>query len=60
LLSDEDGAASIAFGVSEIDNARSPRKSVLIGPDGHVAVTYEEVTPADHPEQVISNLDNMS
>ena len=60
LLSDEEGVVSIAFGVSEPDSARSPRKSVLIGPDGKVATTYDNVTPADHPGQVIDDLDGMS
>tara|TARA_B100000676_G_scaffold304280_1_gene356257 strand:- start:520 stop:660 length:141 start_codon:yes stop_codon:yes gene_type:complete len=46
--------------VSEPDSTRSPRKSVLIGPDGKVAVAYDEVTPADHPGQVIADLDGMS
>tara|TARA_Y100000588_G_scaffold29785_1_gene28979 strand:- start:218 stop:376 length:159 start_codon:yes stop_codon:yes gene_type:complete len=50
---------SIAFGVSEPDSARSPRKSVLIGPDGKVAATYDKVTPADHPSQVIDDLKGM-
>ena len=59
LLSDEDGAVSIAYGVSESGSLRSPRKSVLIGPDGKVAASYDEVTPADHPGQVIADLDAM-
>ena len=50
----------MAFGVSEPDSARSPRKSVLIGPDGKVAAAYDEVKPADHPGQVIADLDSMS
>ncbi len=50
---------SIAFGVSEPGSARSPRKSVLIGPDGKVLITYDKVTPADHPGQVIDDLDGM-
>jgi len=33
---------------------------VLIGPDGKVAAAYDEVTPADHPGQVIGDLDGMS
>jgi peroxiredoxin Q/BCP len=60
LLSDEEGVMSIAFGVSEPDSARSPRKSVLIGPDGKVVITYDKVTPADHPGLVIDDLDGMS
>lgn len=59
LLSDEGGAVSIAYGVSEPDSAYSPRKSVLIGPDGKIAVAYDEVTPADHPAQVIADLDGL-
>ena len=59
LLSDEDGAVSIAYGVSEPDSTRSPRKSVLIGPDGKIAASYDEVTPADHPSQIIADLDAM-
>ena len=60
MLSDEDGTVSIAFGVSDADSSRSPRKSVLIGPDGRVAAAYDTVTPADHPGQVIDDLDGMS
>ena len=60
LLSDEEGVMSIAFGVSEPDSSRSPRKSVLIGPDGKVVITYDKVTPADHPGLVIDDLDGMS
>lgn len=59
MLSDENGAMSIAYGVSEADSPRSPRKSVLIGPDGKVAVSYDAVTPADHPAQVIADLDGL-
>ena len=59
LLSDADGAVSIAYGVSEPDSPRSPRKSVLIGPDGKVAAAYDAVTPADHPAQVIADLDSL-
>lgn len=59
LLSDEDGSVSVAYGVSEPDSARSPRKSVLIAPDGKVVVAYDEVKPADHPAQVIADLDGL-
>ena len=50
---------SISYGVSDADSPRSPRKSVLIGPDGTVAVAYSEVKPADHPTQVIADLDSL-
>lgn len=58
-MSDEDGAVSIAYGVSEPDSARSPRKSVLIGPDGKVAASYDAVKPADHPAEIIADLDRL-
>ena len=60
LLSDEEGVMSVAYGVSEPGSARSPRKSVLIGPDGKVAATYDKVTPVDHAGQVIDDLDGIS
>ena len=60
LLSDTEGKMSNAFGVSEPGSARPPRKSVLIGPDGRVAVTYDKVGPADHPGQVIEDLESIS
>lgn len=59
LLSDRDHSATIAYGVAESDAARSPRKSVLIGPDGKIAVAYDSVTPADHPSQVLDDLDRL-
>jgi len=57
LLSDTGGTMSVAYGVSEPGAARSPRKSVLVGPDGTVAVAYDAVTPADHPAAVLADLD---
>ncbi len=56
LLSDEDGAVSRAYGVAEVDSPRSPRKSVLVAPDGTVAAAYDEVVPAEHPDQVLGDL----
>ena len=49
----------MAYGVSEPDSPRSPRKSVLIGPDGKVCAAYDTVKPADHPGQVIADLDGL-
>ena len=60
LLSDEDGVMSVAFGVSDPDSARSPRKSVLIGPDGRVAAIYEKVEPETHPAQILDDLDSLA
>ena len=56
LLSDEGGTASLAYGAAAPDAARSSRVSVLIGPDGRIAVSYREVVPAEHPDQVLADL----
>jgi len=56
LLSDADGAMSRAYGVAEADSVKSPRKSVLIAPDGTIAAAYDAVAPAEHPDQVLNDL----
>ena len=57
LLSDAKGEVSVAFGVPELNSDRSPRKSLLIRPDGKVAAVYEQVNPAEHPAQILDDLD---
>ena len=47
---------SKAYGVDITDSGRTSRKSVLVGPDGKVAVSYDPVTPAEHPDQVLADL----
>ena len=59
LLSDEDGAVSISYGVSTKESIRSPRKSVLIAPDGKIVISYEEVIPTDHPEKVLADISSL-
>jgi len=56
LLSDEDLSMTKAYGVDVTDSGRSSRKSVLVGADGKVAVCYDPVVPADHPDQVLADL----
>ena len=56
---DEGGTASLAYGAAAADAARSSRVSVLIGPDGRIAVAYAEVVPAEHPDQVLADLDRL-
>jgi peroxiredoxin Q/BCP len=60
LLSDGDGAMSRAYGVAAADSPVTPRKSVLIAPDGTVAAAYDEVAPSDHPDQVLEDLKGLS
>ncbi len=57
LLSDSDKQASIAYGVATAEDPRTPRRSVLIGPDGTVAASYATVKPAEHPDQVLADID---
>ena len=57
LLSDGDKSASIAYGVATAEDARTPRRSVLIGPDGTIAASYATVKPAEHPDRVLADID---
>ena len=41
-------------------NANNGRKSVLIGPDRKIAVSYDAVKPADHPDEVLADLARLS
>lgn len=50
---------SIAYGAATADAPRASRVSVLIGPDGKVAQAYGQVTPAEHPDQVLADLDRL-
>jgi len=59
-LSDLDGSMSTAYGVTEPGAEKSPRKSVLIGTDGKVAVAYDTVKPPEHPDQVLADLDKLT
>lgn len=60
LLSDLEKSASIAYGAAEsADSEKTSRKSVLIGPDGKIAKSYDSVKPAEHPDQVLADLDSL-
>ena len=60
LLSDEGRSASVAYGAAENEDApRTSRISALVGPDGNVAVAYDTVVPAEHPDQVLADLDSL-
>ena len=57
LLSDTDLSVSLTYGaVENTEAARPGRISYLIGADGTVAKVYAKVTPADHPDEVLSDL----
>jgi len=59
LLSDTDKASSIAYGAAEADSEKPKRVSVLIGSDGRIAAAYATVKPADHPDEVLADLDRL-
>jgi len=50
----------VAFGVSDAADPRPKRMSVLVGPDGKVVAAYEKVTPADHPDEVLADLNRLA
>ena len=55
LLCDTDRAMSIAYGAVESVDAPYPKRiSYLIKPDGKIAKVYTQVTPAEHPDEVLA------
>ncbi len=57
LLSDEDRRVSMAWGAAETPDAKYPaRISYLIDAEGKISKAYEKVVPAEHPDQVLSDL----
>ncbi|PPR66056.1 MAG: hypothetical protein CFH08_00234 [Alphaproteobacteria bacterium MarineAlpha3_Bin7] len=54
-----DKQVSISFGVTPSDSGSASRMSVLIGPDGKVIKVYNTVKPAEHPDQVLRDLNNL-
>lgn len=59
LLSDEDKSMCIAYGAAQADSPRASRISVLVDPSGTVAKVYDTVKPADHPDEVLADLDKL-
>ena len=58
LLSDEDLSVSVAYGAAKDQDAgKASRISYLIGADGKIVKAYAKVKAADHPEEVLSDLD---
>ena len=58
LLSDADRSVSLAYGAADSPDAGHPaRISYLIGPDGTVRKVYAKVSPAEHPAEVLADLD---
>lgn len=58
LLSDEDKSVAISYGVIESTEAKYPKRvSFLIDTNGKIAAIYEKVTPAEHPAEVLRDLE---
>ena len=45
------------YGAATDESRVASRVSVLIAPDGRVAKAYPKVSPADHPSEVLADLD---
>ena len=57
LLCDTDKQLGIACGAAADASASHPKRiTVVIGPDGKVRHVYPDVKPADHPQQVLTEL----
>ena len=50
---------SKAYGAATDESRTASRVSVLIAPDGKVAKSYGKVSPADHPSEVLGDLDRL-
>lgn len=48
---------SKTYGAATDESPRASRVSILIAPDGKVAKSYPKVSPADHPSEVLADLD---
>ena len=58
LLSDSERSLAMAYGAAESPHQERPsRVSVLVGPDGKVAKTYEVSDAEAHPGDVLADLD---
>lgn len=57
LLSDEAREMGVAYGAAADTSSKTAKRiSYLIDPDGKVAVAYPQVSPAQHPGQVLEDL----
>lgn len=61
LLADVDGDAANAYGVKTrmFGMIVARRQTFIIGPDGNIVKHYEKVDPANHPKQVLDNLNTL-
>ena len=50
---------SAAYGAASAGSSNASRVSVLVGPDGAVAASWGKVSPADHPAEVLAELERL-
>ena len=58
LLCDTDRKIGLAYGACDDVEAEAPRRiSYLIDPKGRIEQVYPKVAPAEHPAQVLADLE---
>jgi peroxiredoxin len=57
LLADPGRTLGESYGAAKDEKSGARRISYLIGPDGKVVKAYETVKPAEHPGQVLADLE---
>jgi peroxiredoxin Q/BCP len=55
LLADEDAEVASLYGVKMPAVKMARRHSFLIDPDGKIKKIYDNVTPADHPDEILND-----
>ncbi len=61
LLCDTDRTVGIAYGAAEDGSASHPKRiSYLIDPQGRIVKVYDPVVPADHPAEVLADLEALA
>jgi peroxiredoxin Q/BCP len=58
LLCDEKREIGMAYGACDSPDAKTARRiTYVIGPDGKIQKAYPKVSPADHPEQILREIE---
>jgi peroxiredoxin Q/BCP len=61
LLCDTRREVGMAYGACEDPKAQTAKRiSYLIGPDGRIQKAYPKVNPAEHPEEVLADIERMA
>ena len=61
LLCDTDRKTGLAYGAADDVAASHPKRiSYLIDPEGMIVKVYDPVKPADHPAEVLADLETLA